>query len=53
MIEWDKVAEIAGGGFGMTFFVLIVLALIVWIIGLVLQRISRGKKEGDTETKTK
>ena len=51
MIEWDKVAEIAGGGFGMTFFVLIALSLIVWITGLVLKRISRGKKEGDTETK--
>ena len=53
MIEWGKVAEIAGGGYGMTFLVLIALSLLVWIIGLVLQRISRGKKEGDTETKTK
>ena len=51
MIEWDKVAEIAGGGYGMTFFVLIVLCLVTWIIGLVLQKISRGKKESDTETK--
>ena len=51
MTEWDKVAEIAGGGYGMTFLVLIALALVVWIIGLVLQKISRGKNEDDTETK--
>ena len=51
MIEWDMVAKVAGGGYGMTFFVLIVLALVAWIIGLVLQRMSRRKKEGDTETK--
>jgi hypothetical protein len=49
MIEWGKVAEIAGGGYGMTFFVLIALFLISWIIGLILQKVARGKKEGDTE----
>ncbi len=38
MIDWSLVAKIAGGGFGVTIFVLIVLLLVVWLLGLVIQK---------------
>jgi uncharacterized membrane protein len=49
MIDWNKVAEIAGGGYGMTFFVLIALSLVVWIVGLIMVRLSRRKKQDEVE----
>jgi len=39
MIDWNLVAKIAGGGFGVTILVLIILSLVAWIVGLVIQRI--------------
>ncbi len=49
MIEWGKVAEVAGGGFGVTILVLVILCLVVWIVGLVLQRVAKSKGKSDTE----
>ena len=43
-IDWSLVAKIAGGGFGVTILVLVILSLVVLIVGLVLQRSARGKK---------
>ena len=44
MIDWSLVAKVAGGGFGITIFVLIVLAVMVWITGLILQK---SQKKGE------
>jgi len=38
MIDWGLVAKIAGGGFGLTILVLIILSLVAWIVGLVVQK---------------
>ena len=35
MIDWDLVAKVAGGGFGITIFVLTLLSVIIWLVGLV------------------
>ena len=44
MIEWSKVAE-GWAGFGVTILVLIILAVIAWIIGLVIQKVqARGEE---------
>ena len=43
MIDWGIVAKM-WGGFGVTIFVLIVLSLVAWIVGLVIQK-SRTKEE--------
>ncbi len=44
MIEWIKVAE-AWAGFGVTILVLIILAVLAWIIGLVIQKVqARGEE---------
>ena len=45
MPDWNLVAKIAGGGFGVTILVLIILALVAWIVGLLIQRIQAKSKE--------
>ena len=45
MIDWNLAAKIAGGGFGVTILVLIILALIAWIVGLVIQKFQAKGKE--------
>ncbi|MFC2063300.1 hypothetical protein ACFLS8_05105 [Chloroflexota bacterium] len=42
MIDWGLVANIAGGGYGLTILVLFILFLIAWLVGLVIQK--TGKK---------
>ena len=51
MIEWGLLAKIAGGGFGVTVIALVILCLIVWVIGLVLQRIAGKSEEGNDAEK--
>ena len=41
MIDWTLVAKVAGGGFGITILVLIILALAAWIMGLVIQKTTK------------
>jgi len=43
MIEWDLVAKIAGGGYGVSILVLIVLAIVAWIMSLIIQK-TRAKE---------
>jgi len=38
MIDWNLVAKIAGGGFGVTITVLIIISLVAWIVGMVIQK---------------
>ena len=45
MVDWNIVAKVAGGGFGMTIFVLMVLSLASWIVGLIVQKTHAGSKE--------
>ena len=45
MTDWNLVARVAGGGFGVTILVLIILSLIAWIVGLVIQKIQAKDKE--------
>jgi len=51
MTDWGLVAEIAGGGFGVTILALIILSLVAWIVGLIVQKAKAKpaetpKKEG-------
>jgi hypothetical protein len=43
MINWSLIAQVAGGGFGMTILNLLILALLAWAIGLGLQKWGRKK----------
>ena len=41
MIDWNLVARVAGGGFGVTILVLVILSLVAWIVGLVVQKTTK------------
>ena len=43
MIDWGIVAKM-WGGFGVTILVLVILSLVAWVVGLVIQK-SRAMKE--------
>jgi len=44
VIDWDLVAKVAGGGFGVTILVLTILLLAAWLLGVIGQRLStKGK----------
>jgi Na+-transporting methylmalonyl-CoA/oxaloacetate decarboxylase gamma subunit len=45
MIDWGLVGEIAGGGYGLGILVLAVLALVIWIIGLIVQKTAKTTTE--------
>ncbi len=54
MIDWGLVAKIAGGGFGVTLLVLIILSLVAWIVGLVVQKAAKPTTAGrETPAKDK
>jgi len=45
MIDWGLVAKVAGGGFGMTLLVLVILSISIWVTGLVIRTPEPVKKE--------
>jgi len=52
MIDWKLVAEVAGGGYGLCILVLMILALVAWIVGLVVQKTVKPateNKEGSSK----
>ena len=50
MVDWAFAGKIGGVGFGMVFAVLVILAVILWLVGLVFTKINTGTKEtGDKE----
>ena len=44
-VDWGFAGQVGGIGFGLVFAVLIILALAMWITGLVFGRIGAGKAE--------
>ena len=44
-IDWNLVAKVAGGGFGLTILVLAVLSITVWLLGLVTRESEPEEKE--------
>jgi hypothetical protein len=45
MIDWGIIAKVAGGGYGTTIAVLVILSLIAWIVGLAVQKAqAKGSK---------
>jgi len=47
MIDWSLAGKIAGGGFGMVFFILAILALLIWITGLGVRKFSKSKSKSE------
>mgnify|MGYP001115488953 CR=1 FL=1 len=42
---WAQAGQIGGIGFSLVFIVLIILAVAIWLVGVVLSRIGAGKGE--------
>jgi Na+-transporting methylmalonyl-CoA/oxaloacetate decarboxylase gamma subunit len=53
MIDWGLVANIAGGGYGLTILVLVILFLIAWLVGLVIQKTGKTSATKDAPPKDK
>ena len=49
MIDWGIVAKVAGGGFGTTIAVLVILSLVAWIVGLVVQKAQAKGSKADSK----
>jgi len=43
MIDWGFAIKIAAGGFGMVFFLLVLLSIIVWGMSRLILRLARNK----------
>lgn len=50
-MDWGLVAEIAGGGFGVTILVLVILSVVAWIVGLIVQKTRGAAKETPAKDK--
>ena len=48
-VDWGLAGQIGGIGFGLVFVVLTVLALAIWLVGLVLGKIGSGKGEAGSK----
>ncbi|MFC2008313.1 OadG family protein [Chloroflexota bacterium] len=52
-VDWGFAAQIGGIGFSLVFLVLIILAVAIWLVGIVLRKVSppdskaSDKKKGD------
>ncbi len=50
MIDWALALKVGGIGFGMVFFVLVILAVILWLVGLIFKKIeAKAEKTGNGE----
>jgi len=49
-IDWGQAAQIGGIGFSTVFVVLVILAVTLWLTGVIFSKIFTGKEE-PTETK--
>lgn len=50
-VDWGFAGQVGGIGFGMVFAMLIILAIIIWLVGLILSKIGAGKAETNAKRK--
>ena len=50
-IDWGFAGQVGGIGFGMVFALLVILAVVIWLTGVVLNKISIRKSETGDENK--
>ncbi|MDP2744062.1 MAG: OadG family transporter subunit [Dehalococcoidia bacterium] len=49
MTDWGQAGFIGGVGFGTVLVVLIVLALVVWLAGIIINRTHRGGEKPESK----
>ena len=50
-VDWGQAWQVGGIGFATVFVLLIILAVVIWLTGLVLGKISMGKSKTDDENR--
>ena len=50
-VPWGEAAQIGGVGFGTVFALLIILAIIIWLTGLVFGKTSTGESKTVSQKK--
>ena len=50
-VDWGFAGQVGGVGFGMVFALLIILAVVIWLTGLVVNRTSPDKNKTDDAEK--
>ena len=50
-VDWGFAGQVGGMGFGMVFFLLVILAIVIWSTGRVINKLSVGKDENADEKK--
>ena len=50
-VPWGEAVQIGGVGFATVFALLVILAVVIWLTGLVRGKISTGKSETDSQKK--
>lgn len=50
-IDWGFAGQVGGVGFGMVFALLIILAVVIWLTGRVVNRTSADKNKADNTRK--
>ena len=50
-VDWGFAGQVGGFGFGLVFLVLIILAVVIWVVGLILGKIDAGKAEAEDKKK--
>ena len=48
MSDWGFAIQIAAGGFGMVFFLLLILSVIVWVTSQVILRLNKDKTKSQS-----
>jgi len=43
-MDWGFIAKLTGGGFGVTILVLAIVAVVIWLVGLLTVRIAKRQK---------
>jgi Na+-transporting methylmalonyl-CoA/oxaloacetate decarboxylase gamma subunit len=50
-IDWSFAGQVGGMGFGMVFALLIILAIVIWLTGLILNKTTPKKHVTDEKQK--
>jgi len=50
-VDWGFAGQVGGVGFGMVFVLLVILAIVIWLTGIVVNKTTSGKDKTDNTQK--
>jgi len=51
-VDWGFAGQVGGVGFGMVFALLVILAVVIWLTGIIVNKASIDKNESDNKKGT-